>query len=89
MILAAYRRGPDGARIVQGAASGARVTALNDQHAFVTLRPDSGMGVGDIVRLGISHPCTTLDKWSEIATIDDGRDDDRLPVVTGRMTTRF
>lgn len=89
VILAAYRRGPDGARIVQGAASGARVTALNDQHAFVTLRPDSGMEVGDIVRLGISHPCTTLDKWSEIATIDDGRDDDRLPVVTGRMTTRF
>jgi D-serine deaminase-like pyridoxal phosphate-dependent protein len=39
-----------------------QVTKLNDQHAF--LRPGSPVEVGDWVGLGLSHPCTTFDKWS-------------------------
>lgn len=39
-----------------------KVTALNDQHAY--LRHDTSVEVGDWVGLGLSHPCTTFDKWS-------------------------
>lgn len=88
VLLAAYRPGSDGAPPVPGAVSGAVVTALNDQHAFVTLPADSPIAVGDLVRLGISHPCTTIDKWSEIATIDDGRGES-VPDVSGGIVTRF
>jgi D-serine dehydratase len=27
--------------------------------------------VGDIVSLGVSHPCTTFDKWQVLYVIDD------------------
>ncbi len=37
------------------------VRALNDQHAF--LSSTDGVEVGDWVGLGVSHPCTTFDKW--------------------------
>ncbi|RKR75421.1 alanine racemase [Frondihabitans australicus] len=89
VALEAYRPGPGGARRIEGAVAAATVTGLNDQHAFVRVPVDSALAVGDLVRLGISHPCTTIDKWTQIATIDDGRGGDRLPAVTGRLTTRF
>ncbi|ADD41511.1 alanine racemase [Stackebrandtia nassauensis] len=48
---------------------GAKVTELNDQHGY--LRGDlSGVEVGDILRLGISHPCTSFDKWNLIPVLD-------------------
>jgi D-serine deaminase-like pyridoxal phosphate-dependent protein len=88
--IEAYRGVGDQARRIPGAVDGARVTGLNDQHAFVSLPADSALAVGDLVRLGISHPCTTIDKWSEIATIPDGRGGSRgLPAVTGSLVTRF
>ncbi|GLZ38807.1 amino acid deaminase [Actinokineospora sp. NBRC 105648] len=43
--------------------SGCAVTALNDQHAFLSLAPDSRVQVGDWVGMGLSHPCTVFDKW--------------------------
>jgi D-serine dehydratase len=47
------------------------VRAFNDQHGFVHV-PDPGMlRVGDLIALGISHPCTTLDKWRAIPVVDD------------------
>jgi D-serine dehydratase len=27
--------------------------------------------VGDLVRFGISHPCTTFDRWQLIYLVDD------------------
>lgn len=46
---------------------GARVTALNDQHLFLRLAPDAeGPTLGDVVRFGLSHPCTAFDKWRRI-----------------------
>ena len=39
----------------------AKVTRLNDQHAFLAF--DGDVEVGDWVGLGLSHPCTTFDKW--------------------------
>ena len=53
------------------------VTKLNDQHAYLKLGPDgqSAVGVGSWLRFGISHPCTTFDKWQMIPVLDD---DDRV-----------
>ncbi len=49
-----------------------RITALNDQHAY--LRYDDASHaprVGDVVGSGISHPCTTFDKWRWMPVVDD------------------
>lgn len=46
------------------------VTALNDQHAFLALPAASAVGVGDWLQFGISHPCTTFDKWQLIPVLD-------------------
>jgi len=50
---------------------GATVTGLNDQHAYLRLDPDAALAPGDVVCLGISHPCTTLDKWRVIPVLDE------------------
>jgi D-serine deaminase-like pyridoxal phosphate-dependent protein len=51
---------------------GWRITQLSDQHAFLELPADAELKPGDLVGLGISHPCTTLDKWRLIPIVDDG-----------------
>ena len=51
--------------------AGATVTGLNDQHAYLRLDPDTALAPGDLVCLGISHPCTTLDKWRVIPVLDE------------------
>lgn len=51
-------------------ATGIRVTALDDQHAYLDVPPDTALGPGDLVCLGISHPCTALDKWRVIPVVD-------------------
>jgi D-serine dehydratase len=52
-------------------ASGLTVTRLDDQHAYLSLPADFELGPGDLVCLGISHPCTTFDKWRAIPVVDD------------------
>ena len=54
---------------------GWRVTDLNDQHAYLHLPEDAVLAPGDVVGLGISHPCTTLDKWRVLMVLND---DDRV-----------
>ena len=53
------------------------VTKLNDQHAYLRLGPhdEPAVAVGDWLRFGVSHPCTTFDKWQMIPVLDD---DDRV-----------
>jgi D-serine dehydratase len=60
-------------RVIGSAAStaGWAVTELNDQHAYLRLDEDAALGPGDLVSLGISHPCTTLDKWRALVVLDD------------------
>lgn len=53
---------------------GVRVTALNDQHAFVEYPAGFDLRVGDLVGLGISHPCTTFDRWQLLMVVDDAYD---------------
>lgn len=56
----------------QGVASSLRVTALNDQHAFVdSLDGAVPWQVGDLVGFGVGHPCTTFDKWPLLFTVTD------------------
>jgi D-serine dehydratase len=51
--------------------AGDRVVEIHDQHAFLDLDPSDPLSVGDLVGLGISHPCTTFDKWRSIPIVDD------------------
>lgn len=48
-----------------------RVTAVNDQHAMVAVSEDASLEVGDLVCLGVSHPCTTFDKWRLVPVVTD------------------
>ena len=48
-----------------------QVVKLNDQHAYLRLPPDADLRVGDLVGSGISHPCTTFDKWQLLLEVDD------------------
>ncbi|WP_426999042.1 amino acid deaminase [Pseudarthrobacter sp. N5] len=55
---------------------GASITAVNDQHCFMTF--DAGTTAvrpGDVVRLGLSHPCTAFDKWTLIPVLADSDQD--------------
>ncbi|MCP4382603.1 MAG: amino acid aldolase [Hyphomicrobiales bacterium] len=47
------------------------VEALNDQHCHLAVPSESPLQVGDMVGFGISHPCTTFDKWSLLMVVDD------------------
>jgi D-serine deaminase-like pyridoxal phosphate-dependent protein len=54
------------------ALAGSHVSAMNDQHTFLRLAPrrSADLHVGEVVRLGISHPCTALDKWRLLPVVD-------------------
>ena len=47
------------------------IVKLNDQHAFVHPDESTFLPVGTPVRVGISHPCTALDKWRVLLAVDD------------------
>ena len=49
-----------------------RIGKLNDQHAYLQIPLGGDVRVGDLVGCGISHPCTTFDKWRWLPTVDDG-----------------
>jgi D-serine deaminase-like pyridoxal phosphate-dependent protein len=57
--------------------SDSSVTKLNDQHAYLVLsqHEQAAVQVGSWLRFGISHPCTTFDKWQMIPVLDA---DDRV-----------
>jgi D-serine dehydratase len=64
-------------------AEGLSVTALGDQHAWLEVPPAHDLGVGDLVGVGVSHPCTTFDKWRLLMLVDE---DDN---VVGGLRTYF
>jgi D-serine dehydratase len=49
---------------------GHAVLALNDQHCHLGTPGESPLQVGDMVGFGISHPCTTFDKWDLLMVVD-------------------
>ncbi|WP_434606450.1 amino acid deaminase [Pseudomonas sp. D2-30] len=52
--------------------SACKVTAVMDQHAFMTVAPGVELRVGDIIAFGTSHPCLTFDKWRVGCLVDEG-----------------
>jgi D-serine dehydratase len=52
---------------------GCEIVKMNDQHAYLRW-PESAaleLEVGDLIGCGISHPCTTFDKWPLLLVVDD------------------
>ncbi|MFG3095899.1 alanine racemase [Streptomyces sp. NPDC048202] len=47
-------------------ATGVTVTALSDQHMWLATTPEADVMVGDWIGFGLSHPCTSFDKWQLI-----------------------
>jgi D-serine dehydratase len=62
---------------------GYRVRGLNDQHCHLLCPAGSPLKVGDLVGFGVSHPCTTFDRWQLIYLVDDNYG------VTGAIRTFF
>jgi D-serine deaminase-like pyridoxal phosphate-dependent protein len=62
-----HGRAADGTTLGCG---GAVVRRLFDQHAVLSVPAGAGFAPGDEVCLGISHPCTTFDKWRWIPVLD-------------------
>jgi D-serine dehydratase len=62
---------------------GYAATRMDDQHLYLKVPDDSPLGVGDMVAFGISHPCTTFDKWRLIPVVNDDYD------VVDAVTTYF
>ena len=69
VVLKRFRPGADKApHAFEGSGE---IVAINDQHAHFIFKPGVDIAVGDMVALGISHPCTTFDKWRLMYTVDD------------------
>jgi len=76
-----FRAGRD--TLPRPAPEGWQIAAMNDQHAYLHLPAEADLRVGDLIGTGISHPCTTFDKWRVLFTVDDGYR------VTGAIRTFF
>ncbi|UZJ29807.1 amino acid deaminase [Streptomyces endophytica] len=61
------RSGRDGS---ERPADGITVTGLSDQHAWLATERAGDVEVGDWVGLGLSHPCTSFDKWQLIPLVE-------------------
>jgi D-serine dehydratase len=60
-----------------------RAVKVDDQHAYLDVDASCDIAVGDYVGLGVSHPCTTFDKWKVLWVVDAAYD------VVDVVTTRF
>ena len=63
--------------------SDCEIVSINDQHAHLTFPAEIDLAIGDMVALGISHPCTTFDKWKLMLIVDDEYN------VVSAITTHF
>ncbi|MGW1226910.1 amino acid deaminase [Streptomyces sp. NPDC001515] len=61
------RSGRDGA---VRPATDIEVTGLSDQHTWLRTGAGAELEVGDWVGLGLSHPCTSFDKWQLIPLVE-------------------
>ncbi|MGP4045051.1 amino acid deaminase [Streptomyces sp. 2A115] len=51
-------------------ATGITVTALSDQHGWLRTTPEAELQIGDWLGMGLSHPCTSFDKWQLIPVVE-------------------
>jgi D-serine deaminase-like pyridoxal phosphate-dependent protein len=61
----------EGLPIVLSPPDGLTVTRLNDHHTYLAVAAGVEVAPGDLIRFGLSHPCTAFDKWREIPVVDD------------------
>ncbi|MGO4381080.1 amino acid deaminase [Pseudoduganella sp. RAF53_2] len=70
---ALYQHRPGARAEASALPPGCEIVKMNDQHAYLRwpegTSPD--LKVGDLVGCGISHPCTTFDKWQLMLVVDD------------------
>ncbi len=52
-------------------AEGTRAVRVDDQHLYLNVDATDEVAVGDLIGFGISHPCTTFDKWRAIPIAND------------------
>jgi D-serine dehydratase len=82
--LWSHRPGPGAPR---GLPAGCEIVKMNDQHAYLRLPEGDpireALAVGDLVGCGISHPCTTFDRWPLLLAVDDDY------AVRGALNTFF
>ena len=85
MPIALKRFRPGKGAAPQPVSAGWTITGMNDQHAYLRFDADAADSprVGDLIGCGISHPCTTFDKWRVLFTVDDAYR------VTGAIRTFF
>ena len=62
------------------------LSKVNDQHGYLG-HPGEGPSIGEILRLGLSHPCTAFDKWRLIPVVEDADAED--PRVVDLVRTYF
>jgi D-serine deaminase-like pyridoxal phosphate-dependent protein len=65
-------------------APASEIFATNDQHAYVRLEQPDSLKIGDVVRLGLSHPCTMFDKWRSALLVEG-----EPPRIRGAVPTFF
>jgi len=65
------------------ALTGCEIFASNDQHAYMRFPATVLVTVGDQIGLGVSHPCTTFDKWQILFLVNDAYD------IVGALKTYF
>ena len=72
IALSSHRPGPG---LPEPLPPGCAIVKMNDQHAYLQLPAGHAvcdtLAVGDLVCCGISHPCTTFDKWPLLLAVDD------------------
>ncbi|WP_349898869.1 alanine racemase [Parafrigoribacterium soli] len=56
--------------------SEASISGMNDQHSYLRLTTQD-VALGSVVALGLSHPCTTFDKWHYLPVVAS-QDSDRV-----------
>jgi D-serine dehydratase len=69
--LMSHRPGPGAPHALP---AGCEIVRMNDQHAYLRLPQGpvrEQLAVGDLVGCGISHPCTTFDRWALLLAVDD------------------
>ncbi len=63
--------------------AGCTLVRLNDQHAHLSIPPAAPFTVGDMIGIGIAHPCTTFERWQVLMLVDQGMN------VIGAIRTCF
>lgn len=61
----------------------AEITAMNDQHSFLRSTDDTALpvAIGDVMRLGLSHPCTAFDKRRWVPVVAGNGNDTVIDLV--------